>query len=185
MDSPKLKLADSSLCTITSPVRRCYLGKLYFAAKGRSSGYGPTLRFTRDEIGSLFLTIREIERFIEPRRKKGTFWEIYDIPCVVIESNASLRLVITGGGLDIDPLKDFRPVLPPGCKFGELCKSLMSQLPKYVYALHTIHYIPLASFPFTHKRSRSAESKRVMRDIGEGPIPTKKLQWDASFNLLT
>ena len=181
-----IQLADASLHTITLPIASCYFAKLYYAGYRRGVGgdtpeeFTGTSLFVESDVDSLFITLKEIEAYIKPRKKQGRYWQVYDVPSVVIETkNKSFpKLVIAGGGFNIDPLDDFRPQLPPTIKFGYLARALMSQLPKYVYALQTNRNIPVATFPFVCKRSMSEESKRIMRELGEGPVPSKGIQWD-------
>jgi hypothetical protein len=164
MSQSKLELADSSLHSVTSPVARCYLGKLYFLGFRRGNRYGPTALYHEGKIEALYLTLSDVERFVEPRRKKGTYWEALDVPTVVIESEDSQRLLLVGDGWGGDTLANFQPQLPPQRQFGHLAKALMSQLPKEGWALRSGRQVPVASFPFVRNRSVSGPTLSWRRE---------------------
>src|SRR4051812_14713277 len=102
-------LADSSLHEITSPLRRCYLGKLFYLGFRRGNMFGPTALFTQGSIDSLYFTFEAIEQHIAPQRRQGRHWEAIDVPVVVIESDAAPKLLLVGDGWGSDTLKNFQP----------------------------------------------------------------------------
>lgn len=155
MPRQKPTLADSSLHEVTSPVRRCYLSKLYFLGFRRGNMFGPTALFTEGSIESLYFTLDAIERYVEPRRRRGTYWEAIDVPTVVIETDHAPKLLLVGDGWGGDTLEHFQPRLPPQHKFGHLARAIMAQLPKEGWALQCTHSMPVARFPFGRNRSVS------------------------------
>jgi hypothetical protein len=155
----KFTLADSSLHSIKAPVGRCYLGKLYYLGFGRLNQFGPSRTFTQGDINSLYLDLNGAMKYIEPRRKQGRYWMAIDVPVVVIEAEDAPKLLIVGNGWGHDTLLRFRPKLPPQRKFGLLARSLMSQLPKDVWALQSQRNIPQPTFPFRLNQSVSRSGK--------------------------
>ena len=153
MSRPKPRLADSALHDISSPVTTCFLGKLYYLGFRRSNRFGPTTLFTEGDVDSLYYSLQAVERNVEPRRTRGTYWEAIEVPTVVIEANGAPRLLIVGDGWGGDTLERFHPKLPPKRTFGNLARALMAQLPKDGWALQTRHPMQIASFPFARNRS--------------------------------
>jgi hypothetical protein len=152
MLTSKLRLADAAIQQSQSPVRRCYLGKLYYLGARRANGYGPTALFVFGSIDPLHLTLSDAAEFIEPLRRQGRFWEAIDVPAVVLESDEPTKLIIVGEGYGHDTLQRLVPSLPEERHFGALAKTLMTNLPKEVWAIETEENVSVATFPFGRNR---------------------------------
>jgi hypothetical protein len=160
MNSEQLHLADDGMHQITTPVTRCYLGKVYYVGRFNNSRVGPSRLIVKDELGPLFCTRRAVDEYIQPQRTKGTTWERYDVPVVVIDARGVHRLILTSDQRAVNPLSSFSPTFPEGVTLGELSRALMSQIPKDVYAMGSSCELDPADFPFLRYQSNSKARQR-------------------------
>lgn len=160
MTSEQLRWADDSIVEIKTRVTRCFLGKALQVGRRNNTAAGPSSLIAGDPHLPLCCTRDAVEEYIEPQRKKGTYWQYYDVPVVVIEACGEHRLILVNDQREVDPMSSFSPNLPVTYVFGEVSRVIRSQLPKHVYALTTTYEMEPAEFPFRAYRSNSRPPPR-------------------------
>jgi hypothetical protein len=171
-----LQLADSSVAEIRSPVRSCYLAKLYKVCYTR----GRAALLYDDEINSLYLSLEAAMPLINLRRRQGTRWEVLDVPAVVVAPEDGPKLLLLGDNWLCDTLQNFKPTLPPRRLFSHFARAVMAQLPSRGWALRCDKDVTVASFPFGVNRLVRSVWKRTL----EGTIdPTGAVQLVSQISL--
>ena len=158
-------------------IRGCYLGKVFFVLRSRVNRYGKTA-LIHEGLGSFRSSPEDARQWINPRRKKGTAWHIWELPAIVIKGIGVLPLVIVQGSFDA-PLSEFHVQLPEQKESGMLATALMyacAPCGHDCHALQGLYTILPAEFPFRTMRTYPPEITQAARDLGER-VPRFNKDW--------